>query len=101
MAPPHDSPPEPAPPTARRLDRQGIVTVTPYHSLMRMGGPHSMLGSDPSAVKGAKLDRHLLRRVWLLARRYRRMLTGYPTTIVLEAVLGIVPALLIKRIVDV
>src|SRR4051794_5460397 len=67
---------------------------------MRMGGPHSMLGSDPSAIKDAKVDRALVGRVWLLVRSYRRMLTGYLATIVLEAVLGIVPALLIKRIVD-
>jgi ATP-binding cassette, subfamily B, bacterial len=66
---------------------------------MRMG-PHSMLGSDPSAVKGAKLERALVRRVWRLVASYRRMLTGYLATIVLEAVLGIIPALLIKRIVD-
>jgi len=59
-----------------------------------------MLGSDPDAVKGAKVDRALLRRVWSLARRYRGMLTGYLVTIVLEAVIGIIPALLIKRIVD-
>ena len=66
---------------------------------MRMG-PHSTLGSDPNAIKDAKVDRALIRRVWSLARRYRSMLTGYLTTIVLEAVLGIIPALLIKRIVD-
>src|SRR4051795_633254 len=62
--------------------------------------PHSMLGSDRDAVKGAKLEGRLVRRVWGLVRHYRRMLAGYLTTIVLEAVLGIVPALLIKRIVD-
>src|SRR3954469_19310683 len=62
--------------------------------------PHSMLGSDRDAVKGAKLEGHLVRRVWGLVRHYRRMLAGYLTTIVLEALLGIVPALLIKRIVD-
>jgi len=67
---------------------------------MRMGGPHSMLGSDPSAIKDAKVDRALVGRVWRLVRSYRRMLAGYLVTIVLEAVLGIVPALLIKRIVD-
>ena len=59
-----------------------------------------MLGSDPSAIKDAKVDRALLGRVWALARRYRAMLTGYLITIVVEAVLGIVPVLLIRRIVD-
>ncbi len=61
---------------------------------------HGMLGSDRDAVKGAKLEGRLVRRVWGLVRHYRRMLGGYLTTIVLEALLGIVPALLIKRIVD-
>ena len=59
-----------------------------------------MLGSDPEAVKGTKLERALVRRVWVFARRYRRMLAGYLATIVLEALVGIVPPLLIKRIVD-
>src|SRR2546423_10075429 len=66
---------------------------------MRMG-PHSMLGSDPDAVKGARLQRSLVRRVWTFVRRFRRMLTGYLVTIVIEALIGIIPALLIKRIVD-
>src|SRR3954452_22657647 len=58
---------------------------------------HGMLGSDRDAVKGAKLEGRLGRRVWGLVRHYRRMLGGYLTTIVLEALLGVVPALLIKR----
>jgi ATP-binding cassette subfamily B protein len=59
-----------------------------------------MLGSDPDAVKGKRLQRDLLLRVWSFVRQYRRMLTGYLVTIVIEAVIGIIPALLIKRIVD-
>ncbi|MEY2450666.1 MAG: hypothetical protein QOD92_240, partial [Acidimicrobiaceae bacterium] len=59
-----------------------------------------MLGSDPNAVKGARLQRALVGRVWSFVRRYRRMLVGYLVTIVIEAVIGIIPALLIKRIVD-
>src|SRR5581483_8949783 len=66
---------------------------------MRMG-QHGMLGSDPDAVKGARLQRSLVRRIWAYVRAYRRMLVGYLVTIVLEAVLGIIPALLIRRIVD-
>ncbi|MEY2447987.1 MAG: hypothetical protein QOH79_1463 [Acidimicrobiaceae bacterium] len=67
---------------------------------MRQMGPHAMLGSDPDAVKGARLQRSLVLRVWSFVRTYRRMLTGYLITIVIEAVIGIIPALLIKRIVD-
>ena len=63
-------------------------------------GQHGMLGSDPDAVKGARLRGSLVRRVWAYVRAYRRMLAGYLVTIVLEAVLGIIPALLIRRIVD-
>jgi ATP-binding cassette subfamily B protein len=59
-----------------------------------------MLGSDPSAVKGAKLERDLVRRVWRFARPYRPMLAGFLATIVLEAVVEIIPPLLIKRIID-
>ena len=59
-----------------------------------------MLGSDPSAVKGAKLERQLVSRVWRFARPYRPMLIGFLATIVLEALVGIAPPLLIKRIVD-
>jgi ATP-binding cassette subfamily B protein len=59
-----------------------------------------MLGSDPDAVKGAKLERNLIRRVYRLARPYRPMLIGFLVTIVLEALVGIGPTLLIKRILD-
>src|SRR4051794_33093308 len=63
-------------------------------------GPHGMWPRDREAVRGAKLQRSLVRRVWAYVRQYRRMLAGYLSTIVLEAVLGIIPALLIRRVVD-
>ncbi len=56
---------------------------------MRHMGPHNMLGTDPAAVRGAHVDRHLLRRVWSFARPYRPMLFGFLVTIVLEAFVGI------------
>ena len=59
-----------------------------------------MLGSDPDAVKGTKLERALVRRVWRFAHPYRAMLVGFLITIVLEAFVGLGPILLIKRIVD-
>jgi len=59
-----------------------------------------MLGSDPDAVKGTKLERALVLRVWRFAHPYRAMLVGFLITIVLEAFVGIGPTLLIKRIVD-
>ncbi|MEY2430973.1 MAG: ATP-binding cassette, subfamily bacterial [Acidimicrobiaceae bacterium] len=59
-----------------------------------------MLGSDPDAVKGSKLERALIRRVWRFAHPYRAMLVGFLITIVVEAFVGIGPPLLIKRILD-
>jgi ATP-binding cassette subfamily B protein len=63
-------------------------------------GPHSLWPRDRDAVKGRTLERALLRRVWQFARNYRRMLAGFLATIVLEALVGIVPPLLVKRILD-
>ena len=66
---------------------------------MRMG-PHAMFGTDPESVKGASMDRELMKRVWRFAKPYRGMLNGFLLTIVLEAIEGIIPALLIKKIID-
>jgi ATP-binding cassette subfamily B protein len=60
-----------------------------------------MLGTDPEKVRNAHVDRHLVRRVWGFARPYRAMLIAFLVTIILEALVGIVPPLLIKRIIDV
>ena len=66
---------------------------------MRMG-PHMLLPGDESAVEGARLGRSQVKRVWGLARPYRGLLVGFLVTIVVAAVLGLVPPLLIRRIVD-
>jgi ATP-binding cassette, subfamily B, bacterial len=66
---------------------------------MRMG-PHMLIPGDESAVAGAKLGRNQVKRVWALARPYRRMLLGFLVTIITAAVLGLVPPLLIRKIVD-
>jgi ATP-binding cassette subfamily B protein len=60
-----------------------------------------MLGTDPEKVRNAHVDRRLVGRVWGFARPYRTMLIAFLVTIVLEALVGIVPPLLIKRIIDV
>ncbi|HEX2384503.1 MAG TPA: ABC transporter ATP-binding protein [Acidimicrobiales bacterium] len=67
---------------------------------MRHMGPHNMLGTDPASVRGAHLDRRLVRRVWSFARPYRGMLLAFLVTIVLGALVGILPPLFIKRIID-
>jgi ATP-binding cassette subfamily B protein len=63
-------------------------------------GPHHALGSDPSEIAGAHLERGIVRRVWQFARRYRLMLVGFLATIVLAALVNLVPPLLIRRIID-
>jgi ATP-binding cassette subfamily B protein len=59
-----------------------------------------LLGSDPSGVEGARLERGLVRRVWGLARPYRGMLGLFLATIVAAAVIELIPPLLIRRIID-
>ena len=66
---------------------------------MRMG-PHTMLGSDPSAVQGVPLGREVLRRVLSFSRPYRAMLIGFLATIVLAAVIQLAPPLLFRQIID-
>jgi ATP-binding cassette subfamily B protein len=59
------------------------------------------MGANPDDVKGARVDRRTVRRVWQVARPYRRMVTGFLTVILIGAGLDLVPPLLIRRIVDV
>ena len=61
---------------------------------------HGMMGRDPDAVRGAKVDRTLIRRVWAFAKPYRAMLLGFLAIIVIEALEGLVPPILIKQIID-
>jgi ATP-binding cassette subfamily B protein len=66
-------------------------------------GPSILWGvsrSDPSAISGAHLDSGLIRRVWAFARPYRARTGWFLGVIVVEALLGLVTPLLIKRIVD-
>ncbi|HEY2812649.1 MAG TPA: ABC transporter ATP-binding protein [Acidimicrobiales bacterium] len=68
---------------------------------MHRMGPHGMLGVDPASVRDARLDKGLVRRVWSFARPYRKMILLFLVTIILEAIVGILPPLLIRRIIDV
>ncbi len=58
------------------------------------------LGSDPSAIAGARVQKGLVKRVWRFARSYRLMLVGFLATIVLAALINLVPPLLIRQIID-
>ncbi len=62
--------------------------------------PHMLLRSDPASVAGASITPGLRRRVLRLARPYRAMLIGFVATIVVAAVVDLVPPLLFRRIVD-
>jgi ATP-binding cassette subfamily B protein len=59
-----------------------------------------MLGSDPSKIEGVRIDRSIFRRVMRMARPYRAMLTGFVATIVVAAVLDLVPPLVFRHIID-
>ncbi len=69
-------------------------------SLMRMG-PHMMLRGDAEAVKGKRLQGHTLRRAWRFARPYRRTIVLFLVSIVVAAVVELVPPFAFRRILDV
>lgn len=63
-------------------------------------GPSHVIGSDPNAVAGATVGKHVVRRVLAFARPYRRQLTGFIATIVATALVMLVPPLLFRAIID-
>lgn len=62
--------------------------------------PHMVIGRDKDGVKGKSLDRSTVRRVLAYADRYRAMLVGFVGTLLVSSLLSIVPALLVRRIID-
>ena len=63
-------------------------------------GPHMALGQDPESVKGKHFDGRLIRRAWLFAKPHRLEIILFVTTIAIDAVLGLVPFLFARRIID-
>ncbi len=61
---------------------------------------HMLWPRDSSQVEGLRLERESAARVWHFAKPYRTQVVGFLTTVVLQAVLGLVPALLFGRIID-
>lgn len=59
---------------------------------------HSM--SDPNAARNAKLKRGTGRRVLRFTAKYRAMIIGFVTVIVIASLLQLVPPLLFMRIID-
>lgn len=62
---------------------------------------HMMWPRDKSSVEGAKFDRESAARIWRFASSYRTLVIGFLLTVILDAVLGLVPPLLFGRIIDV
>ena len=60
-----------------------------------------MMPRDTDAVKDAKLARGTARRVWTFARPYRGTIIVFLLAIFVAALLGIVPPLVVRRIIDV
>ena len=63
-------------------------------------GPHMMMPGDAAAVKGRRLERSALRRVWTFAQPYRLSIAGFLSAILLAAVLALVPPFVFRAIID-
>ena len=59
-----------------------------------------MLNSGGKADADATISRELVARVWAFARRYRNKIAGLLVTIVVTSVLGAVPPLLYRAVID-
>ncbi|MBV8952030.1 MAG: ABC transporter ATP-binding protein [Actinobacteria bacterium] len=68
-----------------------------------MMGPHRAIGGfrrDTEALKGKRLERDVLRRVLGFARPYRWQLVGFLVMVILAAVAGAIPPLLLRHLID-
>lgn len=63
-------------------------------------GPHSLIPGDASAVRGARLQRDTLARAWQFAQPYRWPIAGFLTSILIAALVALVPALAFRSILD-
>jgi ATP-binding cassette subfamily B protein len=59
-----------------------------------------MMRNDAEAVRGKRLQKGTMRRVWVFARPYRRSIAGFVTSIILAALVALVPLLVIREILD-
>ncbi len=70
---------------------------------MRSGfghGWHGALWRDPDMLTGASVDRSIMRRVWRFARPYRSMIAGLLATILVDSLVGILPPLVFRSMID-
>ena len=63
-------------------------------------GPHMMMPGDASAVKGRKLDRSTIRRVWDFARPYKASIAGFLLSILVAAAVALVAPFAFRAIID-
>ncbi len=59
-----------------------------------------MMPSDSTAVKGRKIDRSSLARVWHFARPYKVSIIGFLVSILLAAAIALVPPFVFRAIID-
>jgi ATP-binding cassette subfamily B protein len=83
----------------RRWAAVAIASGARSLQAMRMG-PHHMMPRDTDAVKDARLARDTARRVWTFARPYRGTITVFLIAILAAALLGILPPLIVRQILD-
>ncbi|MGH1492443.1 MAG: ABC transporter ATP-binding protein [Acidimicrobiales bacterium] len=61
---------------------------------------HMMFPRDSDSMKGSRIERKSAARVWNFARPYRPQVIGFLASVIMQAVLGLVPALLFGQIID-
>jgi len=66
---------------------------------MRMG-PHMMMPGDAEAVKGRRLQSASMRRVWRFAQPYRWSIVAFLFSILLAALIALVPPFVFRAIID-
>lgn len=63
-------------------------------------GPHMMMPGDAAAVRGKRLERSALRRVWTFAQPYKTSILGFLSAILVAAALALVPPFVFRAIID-
>ena len=63
-------------------------------------GPHHLIPGDKSAIVGTKVNRTSMRRVVVFARPYSNSIVGFLISILVSAVIALIPPLLFRTIVD-
>jgi ATP-binding cassette subfamily B protein len=61
---------------------------------------HSMMAGNRDAISGKSLNRRTIRRVFSYARPYRWAIAAFVFVIIIQALLGLVPALFFRQIID-